>query len=167
MDILYADNHIVVVNKRAGLATESNEQESLEKEGKIWIKERYNKPGSVFLHAAHRLDKPVSGIVILAKTTKALIRLQEAFRTKQTKKTYLALVEGTLSEPSGDLEDFLVHGDFCAHISTNLNPKAKRASLSYRTLGNSLLEIMLHTGRYHQIRAQFSHRGHPILNDTR
>ena len=100
MEILYFDNHIIVVNKPAGISTESSEGKSLESEVKLWGKEKYGKSGDMFLRAAHRLDKAVSGIVVLAKTTKALQRLHEAFRQRNMQKTYIAMIEGELKESS-------------------------------------------------------------------
>lgn len=171
MEILYFDNHIIVVNKPAGISTESTDGKSLESEVKLWGKETYGKSGDMFLRAAHRLDKAVSGIVVLAKTTKALQRLHEAFRQRNMQKTYVALIEGNVKDPSGLLEDYLVHEEFRAAVVSKDHPNAKQASLSYRlrkkTSLGALLEIDLHTGRYHQIRAQFSSRGHPIVNDLK
>ncbi len=171
IEVLYSDNHIIVVNKSAGIATQSEEGESVEAHVKLWAKEHYEKKGAVFVHAAHRLDKPVSGIVVLAKTSKALSRLQESFRSKDVQKTYIAWVEGVLKEESALLEDYLLHEEFRSSICSSINPKGKKASLSYKvkkaTARASLVEIDLHTGRYHQIRLQFSHRGHPIVNDLK
>ncbi len=171
IEVLYSDNHIIVVNKLAGIPTQAEEGESVESQVKLWAKEHYEKKGAVFVHAAHRLDKPVGGIVVLAKTSKALSRLQESFRSKEVQKTYIAWVEGVLKEESALLEDYLLHEEFRSSVCFLTNPKGKRASLSYRvkakTAKASLVEIDLHTGRYHQIRLQFSHRGHPIVNDLK
>jgi 23S rRNA pseudouridine1911/1915/1917 synthase len=171
MDVLYFDNHMIVVNKPAGIPVESSEGDSLESRVKLWVKETYDKKGDVFLHAAHRIDKPVSGIVLLAKTSKALARLQESFRSRLTRKTYLALVEGVLEKEEDLLEDYLVHNSFCAASSSKDDPRAKYAALSYKLKKKgkttSLLEVDLHTGRYHQIRFQFGSRGHPILQDKK
>ena len=171
MEVLYFDNHIIVLNKSSGISTESNDQESLEAQVKLWAKKQYGKPGDVFLRPAHRLDKCVSGIVIFAKTSKALSRLHESFRARQLQKTYTALIQGTLKEDTGSLEDYLVHEEFFAAVSTEKDVRAKHAKLSYtvkkKRATASLIELDLHTGRYHQIRVQFGARGHPVVNDVK
>jgi len=171
MQILYYDNHVVVVNKAAGLATQSEEEDSVEQQARLWAKKQFCKRGDVFLYAVHRLDKPVSGILLLGKTSKALERLHASFRAQQMKKTYIALLEGALSEKKGVLEDYLVQEAFCASVAHEKNPQAKRCRLSFQVLEQtslySLVEIDLETGRYHQIRCQFAHRGHPIVGDLK
>lgn len=173
LKIIYEDNHQLVVDKPAGLLTQPSgtEQDSLEGWAKKWVKEKYGKPGEVYLHAVHRLDKPVGGIVLFARTSKALGRLQESMRNKQTRKLYRALVEGMLDQKEGFLENFLVHEEHYARIATGHEKEAKKARLHYRVLetkgGRSLLEVELETGRYHQIRAQLSAAGHPIVGDKR
>lgn len=170
MEVLYADNHIIVVNKPAGIATESSDEVSLESEVKEWAKQKYHKPGAVFAKAAHRLDKSVSGIVVFAKTSKALERLHESFRSRKVKKTYFALVEGKLLRQEDLLEDELLRQEFRSCVDKG-NPLAKKAVLSYKVLeyrkGKTFIEVCLHTGRYHQIRVQFSSRGHPVVNDRK
>lgn len=172
LDVIYEDNHQLVVNKPAGLLTQPSgtAQDSLEAQAKLWIKQRYNKPGNVFLEAVHRIDKPVSGLVLFARTSKALSRLQEAMREKKSKKLYMAMVEGTFEEKEGILEHFLIHDDHQARVTTS-EKEGKLARLHYRVIkteGNqTLLEIDLETGRYHQIRVQLSAIGHPILGDKR
>lgn len=169
MEILYADNHLIVVNKPFGIPTESTEELSLEHQVKLWVKEKYDKKGEVFVRAAHRLDKSATGIVVFAKTSKALERLHESFRTRQVQKTYMALVEGYLTEEVGLFEDYLLRKEYCSSVCDESHPLAKKAMLSYKVQkkirGYSLVEVDLHTGRYHQIRIQFSSRGHPIVND--
>lgn len=171
MQIVYFDNHIVVVRKPAGIPTQSEEETSVEIEARIWAKKQFNKNGEVFLYALHRLDKPVSGIVLLAKTSKALERLHKSFREKQMKKTYVALVEGVIKENSGVLEHYLAQGEFRSLASVESDPNAKFCRLSYtvieRTSFSSLVEIDLETGRYHQIRCQFSQLGHPVVGDLK
>lgn len=173
VEVLYVDNHVLLVNKPAGLATQPipTSDESLELLCKEWIKEQYQKPGNVFLHAIHRLDKPVSGIVLFARTSKALSRLNESMRSHEMQKVYLALVEGHLKDPEARLEHYLVHGDHYAHLATEKTPDAKRASLKYIVKEErndcSLLEITLETGRYHQIRAQMAAIGHPVVGDSK
>lgn len=171
LDIIYSDNHQLVVNKPAGLLTQPSgtSQNSLEDLAKQWVKETAQKPGNVFLHAVHRLDKPVSGIVLFARTSKALTRLNAAMRDKKSHKYYLAIVEGELNASEGTLQHYLVHDDFQARLAQPQEPEAKLARLHYRTLkiadGLSLIEIELETGRYHQIRVQLAAVGHPIIGD--
>lgn len=168
-EVLYEDNHLFVANKPADLLTQPSGTElpSLEAACKAWLKERHQKPGNVFLEAVHRLDRPVSGVVLFAKTSKALSRLQESMREKQTKKIYTAIAERKPAENAGVLEHYLAHDDFRAKIAKD----GKLARLSYRVVKSSgkypVLEIELETGRYHQIRAQLSAVGCPILGDIK
>lgn len=169
MEVIYCDNHLLAAIKPAGLATQPQETDAdnFQDRAKKWLKKTYDKPGNVFLEPIHRIDKPVSGIVLFARTSKALSRLQAQMRAQEISKTYTALVEGTLPHDSGTLEHFLVHGSHRACV----HPEGKRAVLTYRTLGRNdgttLVEISLETGRYHQIRAQFSAIGHPIVGDAK
>ncbi len=173
LEVLYEDNHIIVVNKPAGLLTQPSgtDQPSLEALVKAWIKEKYQKPGNVFLEAVHRLDKAVSGVVLFAKTSKALSRLNASMRSKETKKIYLAHVEGALSKSEGVLENYLIHDEYHATVVDANTKDAKLARLHYRVIGRdkdlSLVEIVLETGRYHQIRAQFAALGCPIVGDVK
>lgn len=170
LDIIYEDNHQLVLNKPAGLLTQPSgtAQNSLEFEAKNWIKHHFHKPGNVFLEAVHRLDKPVSGIVLFARTSKALSRLQASMRAKESQKLYVAVAEGEFAKPEETLTHYLIHDDFQARIAPD-DPSAKKVVLHYRVLkqseGQALLEIRLETGRYHQIRAQLSEIGHPIVGD--
>lgn len=172
LKIIFEDNHLLVLLKPPHLPTQPTPQssESLETLGKMWLKEKYKKTGNVFLHAIHRLDGPVSGVVVFAKTSKALSRLQASMRASQTEKTYLAWVEGKL-EGSATLEDYLVHGDHNALLGKPSDKGAKKCRLSYTVLeqqkGKTLIKVHLETGRYHQIRAQFGFRGHPIIGDKK
>lgn len=169
MDIIFEDNHLLCVSKPAGLLTQPSgtQQENLEDKAKAWLKEKYQKKGNVFLHAIHRLDKPVSGLVLFAKSAKALSRLNEAIRQKKIKKTYLALLQGQLPAKKGLLENPLQHKSFRAQIDENGKP----ARLSFHVIETksnlSLVEIVLDTGRYHQIRVQFAEIGCPILGDEK
>lgn len=159
---IYCDNHLLVLNKPAGIPTQPDFHEA----ARAWVKEHFGKPGNVFLEPIHRIDRPVSGIVLFARTSKALSRLNEAMRERKMRKFYIAIVEGQVPE-EGVLEHYLIHGDFRAHI----DPSGKQAILNYRRLKvnekYSLVEIELVTGRYHQIRAQFSAIGHPIVGDAK
>lgn len=171
LDILYADNHIVVANKPPGLVTESLEGDSLERQVGKWIKHRYGKPGAVFVKAVHRLDKSARGIVILAKTSKALVRLHESFRSGEVRKRYLAWIQGSLEEKAGVFHDRIVRGEYKAYIVDDRDVNGKESILQYEILqereGISLVGVELFTGRYHQIRAQFASRGHPVVNDAK
>lgn len=173
LNIIYQDNHLIVVNKPGGVLTQPSgtDQESLEKWVKDWIKREYQKPGNVFLQALHRLDKPASGVVLFARTSKALSRLHAAMRNQQTKKRYLAVVEGSLEKTEGILENFLIHEDYRARVAEEKEPDAKLARLQYKIVDKderfSLLEIELQTGRYHQIRVQLAHLGCPIIGDSK
>lgn len=167
MKVLFEDNHVLALFKPHGLLTQpANGQKSLEELAKLWIKKRDNKPGNVFLQPIHRLDRPVAGVVLFAKTSKALSRLQAALRDQCVEKRYVALVEGQM-EGEGKLEHFLVHDDFHARECET----GKRAVLTYRVLeqraATSLVAISLETGRYHQIRAQFMLASHPIVGDAK
>lgn len=171
--IIYEDNHLLVINKPAGMLTQQTEAEqwSATEFCKKYLKEKYSKPGEVFLHAIHRLDRCASGVVVFARTSKALERVNSAMREHRTIKTYHAWVSGAIVPASGTLEHYLIHGDHRADVSTSNNAKAKRCLLDYTSLqtqGNlTLLAITLHTGRYHQIRAQLAACGHPILGDDK
>jgi len=159
---IFCDNHLLVLDKPAGIATQPDFHEL----AKNYIKEAFNKPGKVFLEPIHRLDKPVGGLVLFARTSKALSRMNEAMREKKLKKIYRARVEGIVEE-TGTLKHFLTHGEYRALI----DPNGKEAILHFERLeifgDNSHVEIELETGRYHQIRAQFSAIGHPILGDQK
>jgi 23S rRNA pseudouridine1911/1915/1917 synthase len=173
VEVIYEDNHLLVVNKPAGILTQPSgtDQISLEQMAKNWLKEKYSKPGNVFLEAVHRLDKPVSGIVVFGKTSKALSRLNAFIRLKDTKKIYIAGVEGIPKEKKGLLENYLIHDEFCAQIVSSTHPQGKLARLSFQIMetkeNSSLLEIELETGRYHQIRVQLAGIGCPIWGDKR
>lgn len=172
-DILFCDNHLLVLNKPSGMLSQPNEsgEESLECFGKRWLKEKFEKPGNVFLHVVHRLDREVSGIVLCARTSKALSRLNAAMRheTKEGfQKIYQAVVEGQLQQEEAILEHFLTHGEHRAEIDLKTG---KLCRLKYRVLNRfnhyTQIQVELITGRYHQIRAQLSAIGHPIAGDQK
>jgi 23S rRNA pseudouridine1911/1915/1917 synthase len=176
LPVLFEDNHLLIVNKSANLPTQPRSvqeetQDSLESRAKAYIKEKYQKPGDVFLHAVHRLDKEVEGIVIFAKTSKALSRMQELIREKKLEKFYHAKVHGHLMIKKRKLSHFLAKKSHHAIVSHSEDPEAKHCVLSYEVLKEdkhtSLLEIHLESGRYHQIRVQLSDLGHPIVGDAK
>lgn len=173
--VLYEDNHLLVVSKPAGLPTMGTPDgvPTLLTLAKEYVKQRYQKPGNVYLGVMSRLDAPVTGVVLLARTSKAAARLTEQFRTHTVEKRYWAIVEGVFDSPEGDLVDWLSHDDRHRrmHIVGATHPGAKEARLSYQRKGlikgNSWLEVELETGRKHQIRLQLSHHGHPIVGDRK
>ena len=175
--ILYCDNHLLAVNKPAGLLTQDSGtgKANLEDQAKAWLKVEFNKPGNVFLEAVHRIDRVVSGVVLFARTSKALTRLNEQMRGKSISKVYHAVVEGCPKEAAGTLVHFLKHGDREAIISSAKDKQAKRSVLHYQVLKqlnqngrkSALLRIELETGRYHQIRVQLADMGTPILGDEK
>ena len=175
LNILYEDNHLLAVLKPAGLATMgvSDDRPSLLLLAKDYIKRRYRKPGNVYLGVMSRLDAAVTGVVLFARTSKAAARLTEQFRTHAVEKVYWAVVEGRLEPPAGSFTDHLSKDEphHRMQVVRAAAPGAKSATLTYRKLavveGQTLVEIRLETGRKHQIRLQFAHRGHPILGDRK
>ena len=171
--VLYEDNHLIAVFKPAGVLTQGDAsgEPSLMDWVKRWLAERYHKPGNVFLGLVHRLDRPVSGVILFAKTSKAASRLSQQFRERTIDKRYLACVEGALAPPRGRLAHFIAHteGVRKVKVSNQARSDAKSASLRYDTRWAddivSILEVQLETGRKHQIRAQLAHVGHPIVGD--
>ena len=174
MQIIFSDNHVLVVLKPAGLSTQPHYpiKDNLTDLAKAWVKKECNKPGDVYLEPIHRLDKPVSGLVLFARTSKALTRLQQSMREKQISKTYFAWVEtGENLKTSGTLEHTLTHVNHRAKVVRAGHVQGKLAQLEYSIIDQrrefSLIEIKLHTGRYHQIRAQFSSIGSPVAGDVK
>ena len=174
-DILYEDNHLIVVNKHAGDLVQSDPDgtEALEDQIKAMIKVRDHKPGAVYLGVVHRIDRPVSGAVVFAKTSKALTRLNEMIRTGQIKKSYWAITESRPAEEEGTLRHWIVRNAKTNRSHAHLKPKGdgKEAILNYRVLGAStnytLVEVDLKTGRHHQIRAQLGAIGCTIKGDLK
>ena len=171
--ILYADNHVLAINKPGGMLTQASGQLELNVEdwAREWIRVEKNKPGAVFLHAVHRLDRAVSGVVLFARTSKALSRLNQAMREGRSAKIYHAWVEGIPKQDKGICINYISHGDYRAALTTDKDPNAKKAILHYTVLRSkadqALLEIELITGRYHQIRVQLSALGCPIKGDSK
>ncbi len=170
-NIIFEDNHLLVINKPACIPVQpdSSQDESLFDMCKEYIKVKYKKPGNVFLGIVHRLDRPVSGIIVFAKTSKAAKRLSEEIRNKNFKKTYYAILQGKL-EKSGVLENYIYRKDATSFITKDKN-SGKEAVLSYKPLkfkdNTTLVEIDLKTGRHHQIRVQFAYINHSLLGDFR
>ena len=175
MTVVYEDNHIIVVNKTASEIVQADKtgDTPLSETVKQYLKEKYQKPGNVFLGVTHRLDRPVSGLVIFAKTSKALTRLNEMFRTSEVKKTYWAVVKNAPQESEGELVHFLVRNEKQnkSYAYDKEVPNSKKAVLDYRLIGRSenyyLLEVDLKTGRHHQIRCQLAKMGCPIKGDLK
>ena len=170
-EILLVDNHLLAVNKPAGLVTQPSgaHADSLESRAKAWVKQEFAKAGKVFLEAVHRIDRPVSGVVLFARTSKALSRLNASQRARDCRKTYLAVVAGQPRNREARLEDTLVHDSHQARVVAPDHPRGKHAVLEYQVLGTqderSLLQIQLLTGRYHQIRVQLAQAGLPVVGD--
>lgn len=171
LNVIFEDNHLLVLFKPGGVPTQPTdiEEDSLETRGKAFIKEKYTKPGNVYLHAIHRLDKPVSGIVVFAKTSKALTRLQESIRKGECVKKYVAEVEGILKKEEDVLTHYLIHGEHIALLGNSKTGKLCRLKYKVKEYKekSTVVLIELETGRYHQIRAQFSLIGHPVIGDKK
>jgi len=172
--IIYIDNHLIAVNKPAGLLTQPdrNTDESLINQTRQWIKEKYYKPNNIFLGLVHRLDRNVSGVVLFARTSKAASRLSKQFREGTPKKHYRAIVLGKLKEEHTTLVHYLrKEKSLRATVVPRETPTTKRSELSYEVINarenKSLLEVFLSTGRFHQIRAQMAFIGHPIIGDVK
>ena len=177
LKVLYEDNHIIVVRKDPNIPSQADKTEDLDMLTiiKKYLKEKYNKPGNVYLGLVHRLDRPVGGVMVFAKTSKAASRLSNQVREKTFKKKYLAVVDGKFDRENGILEDYL-YKDERNNISKVVKPEkknAKLAKLDYKVLAYnevkdlSLVKVNLHTGRHHQIRVQLSNAGHSIFGDQK
>lgn len=175
MNILYEDNHLLIINKPCGEIVQSDPSgdEPLEERAKKYIKERYHKEGDAFLGVVHRVDRPVSGIVIFARTTKAQVRLNRMFYDRDVEKTYLAIVKELPPQKAGTLINYILRDTKAnrSRIRPDERDGAKRAVLHYRHIDSSeryhLLEIGLETGRHHQIRCQLAAAGCPIRGDLK
>ena len=175
MTVVYEDNHIIVVNKTSSEIAQGDKtgDTPLSEMVQQYLKEKYNKPGNVFIGVTHRLDRPVSGLVVLAKTSKALSRLNDMFRTGEVQKTYWAIVKERPRELEGELEHWLVRNEKQnkSYAFDKEKPGAKKAILRYKLIGHSqnyhLLEVDLKTGRHHQIRCQLAKMGCPIKGDLK
>lgn len=175
IEVLYEDNHLIGVNKKAGDITQGDKtgDETLPDKVKAWLKVKYDKPGNVFCGVIHRLDRPTSGIVLLAKTSKGLSRMNAMFQKKQVQKTYWAIVEDKPSTDTGSLSDYLKKNEKQnkSYVVKKDTPEAKHAELDFKLIASSdryyLLEINPRTGRHHQIRTQLAHLGAIIKGDLK
>lgn len=175
MTVVYEDNHIIIVNKTASEIVQGDKTGDvpLSETVKQYLKEKYHKPGNVFIGVTHRLDRPVSGLVVFAKTSKALSRLNEMFKNSEMKKTYWAIVKQTPAETEGELVNYLVRNEKQnkSYAYDTEKPGSKKAILHYRLIARSdnysLLEVDLKTGRHHQIRCQLAKMGCPIKGDLK
>ncbi len=175
MQVLYEDNHIIVVSKVSGEIVQGDKtgDTPLSETVKAYIKEKYAKPGAVFLGVVHRLDRPVAGLVVFARTSKALSRLNDMFRNGEVHKTYWAIVQNRPQHDEGLLEHWLVRNEKQnkSYAYDRERPQAKLAKLKYKLIGQSeryfLLEVNLLTGRHHQIRCQLAAMGCPIKGDLK
>lgn len=175
MTVIYEDNHIIIINKTASEIVQGDKtgDTPLSETVKQYLKEKYQKPGNVFIGVTHRLDRPVSGLVVFAKTSKALSRLNEMFKKGEVEKTYWAVVKNPPKELEGELVNYLVRNEkqnksYAYEVE---KPGSKKAVLNYRVIGKSdnyyLLEVDLKTGRHHQIRCQLAKMGCPIKWDLK
>ena len=175
MKVIYEDNHIIIVNKQSGEIVQGDKtgDRPLSDIVKDYIKEKYAKPGAVFLGVVHRLDRPVSGLVVFARTSKALSRLNKMFAEGEVQKTYWAIVKNAPSQPEATLTHWLVRNEKQnkSYAYTSEKPHSKKTMLKYKVIGHSdhytLLEIQLMTGRHHQIRCQLAAMGCPIKGDLK
>ena len=177
LKVLYEDNHIIVVEKKPNIPSQGDKTNDIDMLTivKQYIKEKYNKPGDVYLGLIHRLDRPVGGVMVFARTSKAAARLSEQVRDKVFKKKYLAIVDGRFEKEKDTLEDYLLKNEKnnLSKVVKEGTRNAKLANLEYEELtyneeiNLSVLKINLHTGRHHQIRVQLSYRGHSIYGDQK
>ena len=170
INILYEDNHLLVVEKKVGVLSQSDGTNTPDMLTilKKYLKEKYHKPGNVYLGLVHRLDKNVGGVMVFAKTSKAASRLSEQIRNRDFKKTYFAVCKGII-ESDGKYQDYLKRVEYRSEVTNSKDGKI--AKLSYQVIkvknNNTLLKINLETGRHHQIRVQFAYHNHPLLGDEK
>lgn len=177
LKVLYEDNHIIVVEKMPNIPSQGDKTNDIDMLTvvKQYIKEKYNKPGEVYLGLIHRLDRPVGGVMVFARTSKAAARLSEQVRNKVFKKQYLAIVDGKLEKEAGEFEDYLLKNERnnMSKVVKEGTKNAKLAKLDYKVLtyveeiNLSVVQINLHTGRHHQIRVQFASRNHSLCGDQK
>lgn len=177
LNVIYEDNHIIVVEKLVNIPSQGDKTGDIDMLTlvKQYIKKKYNKPGDVYLGLVHRLDRPVGGVMVFAKTSKAAARLSEQVRTKQFKKKYIVIADGKFEKPKGIMEDYLLKNERLniSKVVKEGTKNSKYAKLEYDVLKYdeeidlSVLKVNLHTGRHHQIRVQLANRGHSIYGDQK
>ena len=177
LNVLYEDNHIIVVEKPVNVPSQGDKTGDLDMITMIkkYLKEKYNKPGEVYLGLVHRLDRPTGGVMVFAKTSKAASRLSEQIRNNEIHKKYLAIVDGKMEEEKGHFEDYLYKNEKTntSRIAKPNEKNAKFASLDYevikynKEINMSVVKVDLQTGRHHQIRVQFASRGHSLSGDQK
>ena len=173
LNVLYEDNHIIVVEKKPNILSQSDITGDIDLLSMVkkYIKEKYNKPGNVYVGLVHRLDRPVGGIMVFAKTSKAAKRLNEQIKNHEFKKTYLAVLDGTLKNKNDKLVNYLYKDEKLkkSMVVDKSHLKAKLSELNYEVIGynddKTIVKINLITGRHHQIRVQFSNIGYPLVGD--
>ena len=177
LNVLFEDNHIIVVEKIVNIPSQADKTGDIDMLTiiKDYLKEKYNKPGNVYLGLVHRLDRPVGGVMVFAKTSKAAARLSEQVRIKEFEKKYLVVVNGKLAQKQGTFEDYLLKNEKknMSKVVVENTKNSKYANLDYEVLkyneeiNLSVVKVHLHTGRHHQIRVQFSSRDHSIYGDQK
>ena len=175
LNVLYEDNHIIVVEKPAGVPTQADYTNDMDMYNLVrdYIKVKYNKPGLAFVGIVHRLDRPVGGVMVFARTSKGASRLSEQVRNRTFKKIYLAKIEGHLEQKTGTLENYLVKNEKknMSFVVDKDTVGAKEAKLDYEVIlekeDTSIVKVTLHTGRHHQIRLQFANINHPLVGDAK
>jgi len=177
LHVLYEDNHIIVVEKLVNVPSQADKTGDMDMLSliKAYLKEKYQKPGDVYLGLVHRLDRPVGGVMVFAKTSKAAGRLSEQVRSKEMQKEYLAVVNGRVMPEQGEWRDYLLKNQEKnkSRVVTEKTKNAKEAVLEYKVLKYaeeidlSVVQVLLHTGRHHQIRVQFSSRNHSLYGDQK
>lgn len=173
LSVLYEDNHLLAIFKPAGLLVQGDRtgDETALELAKKYLKTKYKKPGNVFLGLVHRLDRPVSGVVVFARTSKAASRLAAEFHDRRVDKAYLAVVTGTVPEDQGEIESLVERAHKRSRVVGRPSVRAKAAVLSYRVLSRrknkTLLEVVPRTGRFHQIRLQLADRGYTVVGDLK
>lgn len=173
LQILYEDNHLLGILKPGGLLVQGDRSgdETALALAKDYLKKKYNKPGKVFLGLVHRIDRPVSGVVVFARTSKAASRMAVEFHGRRVEKRYLAVVTGQVADEEGEIESYIERSHNRSRLADGPSDKAKEASLHYRVLARrqdlTLLEIAPRTGRHHQIRLQLGSEGYPVVGDLK
>ncbi len=173
INVLYEDNHLLVVEKPANMPVQEDSSKDLDLLNalKQYLKEKYNKPGNVYLGLVHRLDRPVGGVMVFAKTSKAASRLSDTIRRNKMDKTYYAILDGVPKDKQGTLVDYLIKDSKTNTVQTTTKDQGKKSILHYEVLevkdNKTLVKIELETGRPHQIRVQFASRNLPLLHDQR